>query len=161
MPIITITHKHDWDMGHRLPRHDGKCARLHGHRYVAEIDITGELQTEGPATGMVIDFYLIKEMVKQLIDVQWDHRTMLWEGDPLCAIWAEDKPVTEDGVCAGDVADVHFGIFRVPFMPTAENIAAEILKRLRSGDVGQGGRGLNVTRVRVYETPNGWAEARA
>lgn len=138
--ITTITLKHEWDMGHRLPLHNGKCARLHGHRYVAEIDVTGELQTEGSATGMVVDFYVIKDRVKRFIDEEWDHRTMLWEQDTILKAYL--------GTRATEI-----GAFFVPFMPTAENIAWEILHHLRNK-----GSGLNVSRVRVYETPNGWAE---
>jgi 6-pyruvoyltetrahydropterin/6-carboxytetrahydropterin synthase len=145
--MVTITHRHEWDMGHRLPWHEGKCARLHGHRYVAEIDVTGEIQTDGSAAGMVVDFYVIKERVKALIDAQWDHRTMLWKRDPLA--------VKLFHVNDGDVIeDVDIGVFYVDFMPTAENISFEILSRLRKS-------GLNVTRVRVWETPNGSAEVRA
>lgn len=128
---ITITKRYSWDMGHRLPNHEGKCARLHGHTYVAEIDITGPLDND----GMVVDFYLIKDAIKELFG-DWDHRTMLYEDDSLLRDSVQD-----------------YGIIRVPFMPTAECIAIEIMTRMRTT--------FNVTRVRVYETPDGWAEVRS
>lgn len=141
----TITHKHEWDMGHRLPFHKGKCARLHGHRYVTEIDITGPVQTEGSMSGMVLDFYVIKDIVRDTIG-HWDHRTMLWAQDRFTVEHRDEKSMTEED----------YGIFRVPFMPTAENIALNMqlviqlsLDRYES---------CRCTRVRVYETPNGWAE---
>lgn len=135
---MIITKRYDWCMGHRLPNHDGKCFRLHGHQYTAEIDIEGLVQGN---TGMVLDFYLIKKAIEEQIG-DWDHRTMLWAHDEMLV-----------STLAGHKQDVHFGVFRVPFIPTAENIATEILQRLRLVD-------LNVVRVRVYETPDGWAEAR-
>jgi 6-pyruvoyltetrahydropterin/6-carboxytetrahydropterin synthase len=147
--VVTITHRYEWDMAHRIPEHAGKCRRLHGHRYILEVDVTGWVQSSGPADGMVVDFGDVKDLVKRWLG-HWDHRTMLAESDPLCAVWDESKPVTESGVCAGDVCDEHFGIFRVPFIPTAENIALEVYRILSQH--------LNITRVRIYETPNGWAE---
>ena len=55
--MITVTRRYEWDMAHRLPEHSGKCSRLHGHRYVAEIDVEGEIdQASGSSHGMVLDF---------------------------------------------------------------------------------------------------------
>lgn len=157
MKSSTITLKYEWDMGHRLPLHDGKCARLHGHRYVAEVDLTGPLQEHGPATGMVVDFYVLKQVLKDTIEF-WDHRTMLWAGDPVGAISREEILPTVPGICSGDSCDDEVGIFRVGFMPTAENIAREVL-RLVSSEISSA-PDVWCSRVRIYETPNGWAEAR-
>lgn len=138
MPVqlVTLTTRYEWDMGHRLPSHNGKCRRLHGHRYTAEIDVTGPLMTLGPSMGMVVDFYVLKKAIDAAIG-HWDHRTMLHEEDPLRL---DDEDDT--------------GVLRVSFVPTAENIAREVMRVMRM-------QGLNITRVRVYETPNGWAEVRA
>lgn len=155
-PMSTsVTLKHEWDMGHRLSLHNGKCARLHGHRYVCEVDVEGNLRTNGPATGMVIDFYDLKQVLKSVIDDHWDHRTMLWEGDRIFGI-IEDAIAENGGNVGGNDPALH-GIFSVPFHPTAENIAKELL-RVFSGYFQQGD--TYITRVRVYETPNGWAEAK-
>ncbi|MFA6315603.1 MAG: 6-carboxytetrahydropterin synthase [Candidatus Paceibacterota bacterium] len=134
-PVVTVTKRYDWDMGHRLPDHGGKCRRLHGHRYTAEIDITGRVCTD----GMVVDFGDLKQVLEQRIGA-WDHRCMLHDKDQLMSNY---KPEAQD----------LWGVFRVPFIPTAENIAVEVLRLLRVD--------FNVTRVRIYETPNGWAEVRA
>jgi 6-pyruvoyltetrahydropterin/6-carboxytetrahydropterin synthase len=138
MSAVTVTKKYEWDMAHRLPRHEGKCRRLHGHRYVAEIDITGSVITAGAETGMVVDFYRVKQVMDATIG-EWDHRTMLHD---------------EDYIFEGATTSlIEMGVFRVPFMPTAENIALEVLRLLSAHFV--------VTRVRIYETPNGWAEVKA
>ena len=60
--------------GHRLLRHDGKCARPHGHNYEVSVRATGELTEE----GWVVD----KGVVTDAID-RWDHRFLLERGDPL------------------------------------------------------------------------------
>ena len=140
--VVTITKKHEWDMGHRLPQHEGKCRHLHGHRYVAEIDITGIVQTEGPSAGMVADFSDLKEILKATVDEHWDHKTMLREDDEI--LEAIKTPRERH----------YLGIFTVPWTPTAENIAVALMKWLDSRSA------LEITRVRIYETPNGWAEVR-
>lgn len=136
---MVITKRFEWDMAHRLPNHAGKCRHLHGHRYVAEIDVTGPVLPagSGSSSGMVLDFGVIKDFVNVAIG-SWDHKLMLWGQDPLASAFMQD--VFEDA-----------GVMFVSYVPTAENIAKEIAELLRLS-------GLNVTRVRVYETPTGWAE---
>ena len=130
-----VTKRYEWDMAHRLPLHDGKCRRLHGHRYVVEIDFSGQIFIDGPSTGMVIDFSKVKTMLDLLIGDEWDHRCMVHKDDDLLIGLQADR--VEDFVV-------------VDWMPTAENIARELFRLLRDT--------WNVTRVRVYETPSGWAE---
>ena len=139
-----VTKRHEWDMGHRLPEHDGKCRKLHGHHYVAEIDITGCIQEGGPSSGMVVDFSILKEQLADIIDGHWDHKTMLRANDPIILECIDQNQAHE------------FGIFAVPFTPTAENIALELFRWLK--DRNHANPRINITRVRVYETPDGWAE---
>ena len=51
---------------HKLEGYKGKCANLHGHTFLVEVWIKGEID---PKTNMVMDF---KE-VKDIID-QYDHK---------------------------------------------------------------------------------------
>ncbi len=39
---------------HRLPRHPGKCHRMHGHTYRLEVIVEG---TPDPVSGLVVDFF--------------------------------------------------------------------------------------------------------
>ncbi len=48
---------------HRLPRHPGRCFRLHGHNYRLVVTVRGELD---PETGMVIDFADLEQAVEGL-----------------------------------------------------------------------------------------------
>ncbi|MBJ95970.1 MAG: 6-carboxytetrahydropterin synthase QueD [Rickettsiales bacterium] len=50
---------------HRLPRHPGRCQRLHGHSYRLQVLVRG---TPEPTTGMVIDFYTVESSVSAVVD---------------------------------------------------------------------------------------------
>lgn len=129
---VTITHS--WDAAHRLPGHEGKCRFLHGHRYVAEVEVDGEID---PDSGMVADFGEMKRSIAEWIDREWDHNVLLHIADV-------------------DLERLQRSFGRAPFMfsqpPTVEVIARELAltatERLGNG----------VGRVRVYETPTCWAE---
>jgi len=49
---------------HRLPRHPGRCHRLHGHSYRLQVLVEGSPDAE---SGMVVDFYDIEEAVGPLV----------------------------------------------------------------------------------------------
>ena len=86
---MRITRKIEFDAGHRVYGHEGKCAHLHGHRYVAEITVQAE---ELDGIGRVIDFGAVKKVMKEWIDMCWDHNTLLNADDPLACdeeMWLE------------------------------------------------------------------------
>ena len=59
---------------HKLPGHDGKCARLHGHSWIGYIEIQGEELIEGGAkAGMLLDYGDIGAVVKPIVDDYLDH----------------------------------------------------------------------------------------
>ena len=60
--------KHHFDAAHYLLGYKGKCANLHGHRWVVEITITGDKNEE---TGMLVDFAEIKEAIDC-----YDHKSL-------------------------------------------------------------------------------------
>lgn len=59
-----------FEASHILPKHPGKCSRLHGHSWVLRVFVDGEVN---PETGFVQDYAEISEVVKPLID-RLDHR---------------------------------------------------------------------------------------
>ncbi len=72
--MFTLRKRATFEAAHRLPQHDGKCARLHGHSWVVEAELQGEaLQGTGPQAGMLFDFYLIGQPLKALVEAQLDH----------------------------------------------------------------------------------------
>lgn len=149
-----ITRRFEFDAGHRIHGHESKCAHLHGHRYVANVSV---IAPELDSLGRVVDFSVVKELVGSWIDREWDHNLLLCPNDPLAKIWLNG------GVREG-ISDVVFNqIFtRVPYImpeqmnPTAENMARVLM--LEADSLLQNSSGLRVAKVRLYETPNCWAD---
>lgn len=139
MTQITCTRKLEFDAAHRVMRHEGKCKHLHGHRYAVEVTFEAEALDD---VGRVVDFGVIKEHLGAWLDANWDHTTILWE---------------EDEVLAGAIAAVTGQrIFLLPFNPTAENMARYLLQVVCPQLFGAE---LCCARVRVWETPNCYADA--
>jgi 6-pyruvoyltetrahydropterin/6-carboxytetrahydropterin synthase len=58
---------------HRLPRYEGPCFRMHGHNYRFFIALEGEVD---PATGMITDFGVVKQVVQEQVLARADHRLL-------------------------------------------------------------------------------------
>ena len=141
---IVLTQRIEWDMGHRPgDGYHSKCRHAHGHRYVAELSFVAPTLDE---FGMVLDFGEIKRLAKGWIDEHIDHAFLVSEKDlPLLNFLRSEK-------------NRHFV---VNFNTTVENIASWLgpeLQTVIDADKMAKSRKVQLTRVRVYETPNGWAE---
>jgi 6-pyruvoyltetrahydropterin/6-carboxytetrahydropterin synthase len=136
--VIEATRRIGIDAGHRVTRHESKCRHVHGHRYEVEVTVVAP---ELDNAGRVVDFGRLKEVVGGWLLEKLDHGY-------IAAPW--------DGV-ADHLEAQGLKVYRMPLTqePTAENIAAHVL------EVAQYllGEPFTVTRVRVYETPNCWADA--
>ncbi|MDR1854280.1 MAG: 6-carboxytetrahydropterin synthase QueD [Azoarcus sp.] len=145
---MRITRRLEFDAGHRIPDHASQCRHLHGHRYALEISLAGEIvDAPGQAdNGMVMDFGEIKRIAKEKVVDAWDHAFLAWRGDErvlaFLATLPEHKTVVFDKV------------------PTAENLAAEAFRILDAAFRAAFADTLVLERVRLYETPNCWADAR-
>lgn len=75
---LTITKRFTFEAAHQLPWHDGKCARLHGHSYVLEVSVAGEVKPDDgkPDAGMVVDFAAVSGVMKPLIEAVLDHHSL-------------------------------------------------------------------------------------
>lgn len=60
MKIGTTTH---FDAAHFLPRYEGLCHNMHGHRWKVDFEVSG---IPRKYSGMIIDFVLLKSVVKPL-----------------------------------------------------------------------------------------------
>jgi 6-pyruvoyltetrahydropterin/6-carboxytetrahydropterin synthase len=67
---MEISKTFTFEASHILPRHPGKCSRLHGHSWVLTVYVKGEVN---PETGFVMDYGDIKEAVKSIVN-RLDHR---------------------------------------------------------------------------------------
>ena len=63
-----------FEAAHKLPYHDGKCARLHGHSWRGVVYVSSEaIAPNGAKQGMVMDYADIKSYLQPLIDEYLDH----------------------------------------------------------------------------------------
>ncbi len=74
--VVQIRKTFRFEAAHVLPHHLGKCARLHGHSYRFEVAVRGELATEGPACGMVVDFDALSAIVRPAVVDVLDHGSL-------------------------------------------------------------------------------------
>jgi 6-pyruvoyltetrahydropterin/6-carboxytetrahydropterin synthase len=69
-----ISKRFRFEAAHRLPNHDGKCARLHGHSWVGWVVLErDELQQDGAQSGMLMDYAEITRRIEPLLRESLDH----------------------------------------------------------------------------------------
>ncbi len=144
---MQITTRLEFDAGHRIPNHKSQCRNLHGHRYAIEITLSGDIiQQEGASeNGMVMDFSDVKAIARRSIVDVWDHAFLVYKNDTAVLNFLNTLP---------DHKTVIFNS-----VPTAENMAAEAFRILQSEYRNTYRNQLKLERVRLYETPNSWADA--
>ena len=144
--MISITRKLEFDAGHRIPHHNGQCRNLHGHRYTLELTVTGDLMPEDGRSdeGMVVDFGDVKKLACAHLVDRWDHAFLVWKGDVELVAFLASLPDHKTVV--------------LDHVPTVENLAAIALATLAPPFAARFGRKLALTNVRIYETPNCWAD---
>lgn len=144
---MRITRRLEFDAGHRIPDHASQCRHLHGHRYAIEVTLSGEIiKADGlPVNGMVMDFADVKRIANDLVVGQWDHAFLVYRGDTLVADFLTGLPGHKTVM--------------LDVVPTAENLAAEAFRILDPAYRDTYGNHLRLERVRLYETPNCWADA--
>lgn len=132
---MKIAKEYSWEMGHRLPFHEGKCKNLHGHSYKCMVELNGEPDKN----GMVLDYYDMKTIIQPIID-ELDHSFM---------VYSEDKEVIEflDKINSRKVV--------VDFQSTAENICLFLLKKIKEANLPGN---IKSIKVKVLETENTYAE---
>jgi 6-pyruvoyltetrahydropterin/6-carboxytetrahydropterin synthase len=144
---MRITRRLEFDAGHRIPHHASRCRHLHGHRYALEVTLSGRLiATEGSSQqAMVMDFSQVKQIAQRLVVDIWDHAFLACRTDA-------------EVVALLDALPGHRTVlFDAP--PTAEHLAGAAFHILDGAYRDEYGNGLRLERVRLYETPNCWADA--
>lgn len=106
----------------------GRCANRNGHGHNYTLEVTVAGEPDA-VTGFVVDLKWLKDVIEREVLGAYDHRHLNLEVPEF----------------AGRI-------------PTSENIAIAIWKRLEPAVTAAGGAKLN--RVRVYETPEIFAEFR-
>ena len=105
---IRITKEFKFEMAHALHEYDGLCKNIHGHSYRLWVTVNGEErnQKDHKKDGMVMDFDLIKQIVKPEIVEKYDHSLVLNANSPHAEI---DLSAFEK-------------VFYLPYQPTSENL---------------------------------------
>jgi len=143
---MQITRRLEFDAGHRIPNHNSQCKHLHGHRYALEVTLSGDIITQEGLSeqGMVMDFSDVKRIAKEQVVDAWDHAFLVYRGDKVVMDFlntlAEHKTVILEVV------------------PTAENLAQVAFDLLAPTYRDTYNNHLTLQRVRLYETPNNWAD---
>ena len=108
----------------------GLCSRRngHGHNYTLEVTVSGN---PDPVTGFVVDLKWLKDVIENEVLAAYDHRHLNLEVPE----FASSK-----------------------LIPTTENIAISVWKRLQPAV--ENAAGTRLSRIRVYETPEIFAEYR-
>ncbi len=145
-------------MGHRVFRHESKCAHVHGHNYVGWF--TAFSPSGLDLQGRVIDFGVLKYQIGAWIQEFWDHGMVLAEKDPLVKVFEDIKvhPEMDPDPVATATGHPSHGqkLFLLPKSPTAENLALYLLNVVCPSVLR--GTGVWVTKVVLEETENCSAE---
>jgi 6-pyruvoyltetrahydropterin/6-carboxytetrahydropterin synthase len=132
---MRIAKEFNWEMGHRLPDHFGKCKNIHGHSYKLMVELDGDL-TEN---GMVMDYYDLKKIVNPIVE-NLDHAFMVYEKDSEVIKFLEQ--IKSKKVI-------------VNFESTVENITRYFLAEIKKHNLPSN---IHKIKVRVCETPDDYAE---
>ena len=108
----------------------GRCARRNGHGHNYTLEVTVAGEAD-PVTGFVVDLKWLRDVIEDEVLAEFDHRHLNLE----VAEFAEKK-----------------------LIPTTENIAIAAWRRLEPAV--SKADGARLSRVRVYETPEIFAEYR-
>ncbi|MBI4808947.1 MAG: 6-carboxytetrahydropterin synthase QueD [Nitrosomonadales bacterium] len=143
---MQITRRLEFDAGHRIPNHNSQCKHLHGHRYAIEITLSGDIITAAGASeeGMVMDFSDVKHIAKERVVDLWDHAFLVYRGDQAVLDFLNTLPNHKTVV--------------MDVIPTAENLAKVAFDLLHDAYRDTFGNHLRLERVRLFETPNNWAD---
>jgi len=117
MSVVRVTKQFHFEMAHALLDYDGPCKNIHGHSYQLNVTVKGMVKTNTSDSdeGMVVDFGIIKKIVKELVVDVFDHALVLNERAKI------------------DVSNFEFmnKLIRVPYQPTCENMLVHFAKTIQ------------------------------
>ena len=138
--MIRITKAFKFEMAHALYGYDGLCKNIHGHSYRLWVTIRGEIKNENEhkKDGMVMDFDVMKKIIKPEIIEKYDHSLVLNANSPHAEI---DLSAFEK-------------VFYLPFQPTSENLVNDFAKLIKSNLP----ENVELLKVVLSETATSFAE---
>ena len=138
--MIRITKKFKFEMAHALHGYDGLCKNIHGHSYKLFVTVKGKIKNEkgNAKDGMVLDFDVLKSIVKPEVINKYDHSLVLNANSPHSEI---DLSAFEK-------------VFFLPYQPTSENLVTDFALKIKS----KLPKGVELIKVVLSETATSFAE---
>ena len=138
--MVRITKEFKFEMAHALHGYDGLCKNIHGHSYKLCVTVKGEVKNDSgnPKDGMVLDFDVLKSIVKPEIINKYDHSLVLNANSPHSEI---DLSAFEK-------------VFFLPYQPTSENLVTDFALKIKS----KLPQGIELYKVILSETATSFAE---
>tara|TARA_B110000881_G_C18517333_1_gene485643 strand:+ start:215 stop:649 length:435 start_codon:yes stop_codon:yes gene_type:complete len=138
--MIRITKEFKFEMAHALHGYDGLCKNIHGHSYKLLVTVKGDIKNDSgnAKDGMVLDFDILKSIVKPEIIKKYDHSLVLNGNSSHAEI---DLSAFEK-------------VFFLPYQPTSENLVADFALKIKS----KLPEGIELYKVILSETATSFAE---
>ena len=138
--MVRITKEFKFEMAHALHGYDGLCKNIHGHSYKLFVTVRGKIKNDkgNPKDGMVLDFDILKSIVKPEIINKYDHSLVLNAHSPHSEI---DLSAFEK-------------VFFLPYQPTSENLVTDFALKIKSKLPQE----LELYKVVLSETATSFAE---
>jgi len=138
--MIRITKEFKFEMAHALHGYDGLCKNIHGHSYKLCVTVKGEIKNDSgnAKDGMVLDFDILKSIVKPEIIKKYDHSLVLNGNSSHAEI---DLSAFEK-------------VFFLPYQPTSENLVTDFALKIKS----KLPEGIELYKVVLSETATSFAE---
>lgn len=130
-------------MAHALEGYDGACSQIHGHSYRLFVTVIGNpvCNESDPKNGMVMDFGVLKKIVRHTIIDRYDHTMVVRK--------------TEANAIVTDALKCHYQrIEIVDYQPTCENMISQFAHDIAS----QLPMGVELFSLKMHETATSYAE---
>lgn len=139
---LKVTKEFTFDSAHHLTKYYGKCEHPHGHTYKLFVTLSGEVASN----GLVIDFIILKRIVKKHVLKHLDHRDLndiiQNPSSENIAIWIWNKLENIESLLKEELSD--------------PNIDEEIKKYLtEDGDLDKSNEDnkIRLEEIKLFETP--------
>ncbi len=140
MEKIRITKEFKFEMAHALHGYDGLCKNINGNSYKLRVTVRGNVRQEKghKKDGMVMDFSVIKGIIKPEVIDKYDHSLVLNANSPHASI---DLSAFEK-------------VFYLPYQPTSENLVMDFAATIQS----KMPKSITLCKVVLSETATSFAE---
>jgi len=141
MAKIRVTKEFHFEMAHALWNYDGPCRNIHGHSYKLQVTVIGvpEKDPEAIKQGMVIDFGILKNIVKKTVVDRFDHSVVVNSQAPHEFL--------------KQVEQMFDRVEILPYQPTCENLVTDFAGRIRE----KLPDGVLLHHITLQETESSWA----